>query len=390
MRSPVNWRNVLLFSLTPLAAAVLVPLYGIRYGYDWFEWLLFVLMMGFCGMSITAGYHRLWAHKTYKAHPLVRVALAVGGACALQNDILHWASDHRRHHRFVDDNDRDPYSAGRGLWFSHIGWILRDYPSGRDDFSNVKDLQRDPVVLWQAKYYLPLVLATNIGLPALLGWLYGDVIASLLLAGLLRLVVSQHVTWLINSFAHRWGAQPYSRANSARDSGLLALITYGEGYHNYHHAFQWDYRNGFKWWHFDPTKWMIRALSFLRLTHDLKRCPPDRIEKAKLELQYRSAAERCELLNLPHKIRQRLQQEYEQLQHTLQLWAEHRQTWAEMCARYKAECREKGRRLQETIEHWDRLELRDRCQELQFRLRTQRRRWRQLLRSLTQPLPAGC
>ena len=376
---PVNWTNMLLFTLTPLLAVVLVPLYGFTYGYEWFEWLMMVLMMGVCGMSITAGYHRLWAHKAYKAHPVVRLLFAIGGACALQNDILNWVSDHRRHHQFVDDNERDPYSAGRGLWFSHMGWILRHYPSGRDDFSNVKDLERDPIVRWQARNYLTLVLATNIGIPLLLGWLYGDIIASLLLAGLLRLVLSQHVTWLINSAAHRWGAQPYSRDNSARDSSLLALFTYGEGYHNYHHAFQWDYRMGIRWWHFDPTKWMIRALSWLRLTRDLKRCPPARVEKTRLAMQYASALSHCELLNLPEKIRSRLRQEYEQLQHTLQLWAEHRQAWYEI----------KRKRLHETLEQWDRLALRDRCQELQFRLRTQRRRWRQLLRSLTQPLPTA-
>ncbi|MGI9251209.1 MAG: acyl-CoA desaturase [Pseudohongiellaceae bacterium] len=378
-KAPINWTNVVLFSLTPLFAVTLVPLYGLYYGYEWFEWLMFVLLMGVCGMSITAGYHRLWAHKAYRAHPVLRVMFAVGGAFALQNDILHWASDHRRHHRHVDDNERDPYSAKRGLWFSHIGWILRDYPSGEEDFSNVKDLLRDPVVVWQARYYLPLVLLTNIGLPLLLGLLYGDIIASLLLAGLLRLVLSHHFTWLINSLAHKWGVQPYSKDNTARDNSLLALFTYGEGYHNYHHAFQWDYRMGIKWWHFDPTKWMIRVLSWFRLTGDLKRSTPAQVEKTRVTLQYQSATERCEMLDLPQKIRQHLQQEYEQLLHTLQLWTEHRQAW------YEAAEAAKDKHIQKTLEQWDRLALKDRYQEVQFRLRTQRRRWRRLIRNLHNP-----
>lgn len=374
-KAPINWTNMLLFSLTPAFAVIMVPLYGYYYGYDLYEWLSFVVLMGFCGMSITAGYHRLWSHKTYKAHPLLRLIFALGGACALQNDVLTWASDHRRHHQFVDNNDRDPYSAGRGFWFSHIGWILRHYKSGKKDFSNVKDLQRDPILVWQSKHYLSLVLLTNIGLPAALGYIHGNIIASLLLAGLLRLVLSQHLTYFINSLAHIWGRQPYSKNSSARDNGFLALITYGEGYHNYHHTFQWDYRNGVKWWHFDPTKWMIRTLSFAGITKDLKRCSQPQIEKAKLEMQYRIATEKCELLDIPENWRLKLEQEYEQLLQTLQLWAEHRQAW------YEA----KGKQLQESLGQWDQLQLRDHYREVQFRLKVQQRRWQHLLKNLASP-----
>ena len=377
-KAPINWTNMLLFSLTPLFAVTLVPLYGYFYGYDLYEWCVFLLMMGFCGMSITAGYHRLWSHKTYKAHPILRLLFAVGCACALQNDVLRWASDHRRHHRYVDDNARDPYSAGRGFWFSHIGWILRDYESGKTDFSNVKDLQQDPIVVWQHRHYLALVLLTNIALPALLGFLHGDVIACLLLAGLLRLVLSQHVTYLINSIAHMWGGQPYSDASSARDNSLLALITYGEGYHNYHHTFQWDYRNGINWWHFDPTKWVIRLCSLVGLTRDLKRCSVAQIEMARLEMQYRSATEKCELLDIPEKWRQRLEQEYQQFLQVLQQWTEHRQAWYET----------KGKQIQETLGHWDQLQLRDRYREMQFKLKTQKRRWQLMLRNLGEPVPS--
>ena len=354
-----------------------MPLYGFLYGYDLFEWGVFVLLMGVCGISITAGYHRLWSHKTYKAHPIVRLMFAIGGAFALQNDVFHWASDHRRHHQYVDDNDRDPYSAGRGFWFSHIGWILRDYASGTEDFSNIKDLQKDPILVWQHKHYLKLVLATNLGIPALLGALHGDIIAGLLLGGLLRLVLSQHVTYLINSLAHMWGTQTYSESISARDNHLLALITYGEGYHNYHHTFQWDYRNGVHWWHYDPTKWLIGLLAMVGLTRELKRCPPANIEKARLEQQYRTLTQRCELMNIPDSWRERVEQEYQQLLHTLQQWSEYRQAWYES----------RGKQIQETLEQWDRLQIKDRYREVQFQLKLQRKRWQQLVRNLTAPLP---
>jgi stearoyl-CoA desaturase (delta-9 desaturase) len=376
-KAPINWTNMLLFSLTPLLALILVPLYGFFYGYDLYEWVVFVVLMGFCGMSITAGYHRLWSHKSYKAHPLLRLIYALGGACALQNDILTWASAHRRHHQYVDDNERDPYSAGRGFWFSHIGWILRDYDSGKEDLSNVKDLQKDSIAMWQRKHYLALLLLMNIGLPAFLGFIHGDVIACILLGGLLRLVLSQHVTYLINSIAHMWGRQPYSKKSSARDSTLIALATYGEGYHNYHHTFQWDYRNGIKWWHFDPTKWMIRLLSFIGLTSDLKRCNLAQIEKAKLEIQYQNATEECERFNVSDNWRMRLELEYEQLLQTLHLWTKHRQAW------YEA----RGKQLKANLCSLDQLQLKHGYKEMQYRLKAQKRRWQYLLRSIAQPHP---
>ena len=376
-KAPINWTNTVLFITTPVFAITLVPLYGYFYGYDLYEWMVFILLMAFCGMSITGGYHRLWSHKTYRAHPSLRFIFAIGGACALQNDILHWVSDHRRHHRYVDNNNRDPYSAGKGFWFSHIGWILRDYKSATNDFSNVKDLQEDPIVCWQHTHYLKLVLITNIGVPAFLGYLHGDIIACLLLGGLLRLVLSQHATYLINSLAHMWGQQTYSDSSSARDNSWLALITYGEGYHNYHHTFQWDYRNGVKWWHYDPTKWMIRLCSLVGLTQDLKRSTLAQIEEAKLEMQYRIATERCELLNIPETWRLCLEQEYEQFLKTLQLWTDHRQAW------YEA----KGKKIQRSLEHWDQLQVRDKYKEVQYSLKIQRRRWQKMLRNLGEPFP---
>ena len=328
-KAPINWTNMLIFSLTPLLALTLVPVYGYLYGYDSFEWIIFTLLFVYSGISITAGYHRLWSHKTYKAHPILRVFLAFGGALALQNDILNWASDHRRHHRHVDDNKKDPYSAGRGFWFSHIGWILRNYESASNDFSNVQDLKRDPIVMWQHRNYLSLVLLANIALPAFLGFINGDIIAGLLLGGLLRLVINHHTTYLINSLAHMWGKQTYSNQVSARDNPFLALITFGEGYHNYHHTFQWDYRNGVKWWHFDPTKWIINLFSRVGLTYGLKRCSLEQIEKTKLDFQYHLAIQKCEQLNISNNWKEKLEVEYEQFLKTLQAWTDHRQAWYE-------------------------------------------------------------
>ena len=376
-QAPINWTNMILFTVTPALAVTLVPAYGWISGFDAFEWAMFAVMMVFCGMSITAGYHRLWSHKTYEAHASVRFLFALGGAFALQNDVLNWASDHRRHHQHVDNNDNDPYSAGRGFWFSHIGWILRHYDSAKNDFSNVKDLQRDPIVMWQHRNYLALVLIMNIGLPAFIGFLHGDIIAGLLLGGLLRLVLSQHATYFINSLAHMWGTRPYSDNSSARDNTLLALITYGEGYHNYHHTFQWDYRNGIRWWHFDPTKWLIRSLERAGLASGLKRCAPDKIERAKLERQFQLATEKCERLAVEGDWQSRLETEYEALLHTVQQWAEHRQAW------YEA----KGKELQEHLSHLEKQQLKAHYLEFKYKLKLQKQRWQIVIRTLASPEP---
>lgn len=375
--APINWVNMLLFTITPLLAVTLVPWYGFTYGYSAYDWTVFVLMMGFCGISITAGYHRLWSHKTYKAHPVLRFIFALGGACALQNDVFNWASEHRRHHAFVDNNDRDPYSAGRGFWFSHIGWIVRRYESGKKDYSNIKDLKKDPILQWQHRHYLALVLVMNIGVPALLGYLGGSIAAGLLLSGLLRLVLSQHVTYLINSLAHMWGRQTYSDKSSARDNYFLALVTYGEGYHNYHHTFQWDYRNGIRWWHYDPTKWLIRICSWFGLTSDLRRVSPLAIERARLEMQYQKASEKARALANGDTWVARLEEEYQQLKSTLELWANHRQAW------YDA----KANQLHEQWhEKWDQLALRDSYREVGYRLKLQRQRWQELMQGFAREI----
>jgi len=331
MKKPrLLWLNIIVFASTTLGAVTLVPWHGFTQGYDLSQWLMMLLALGFCGMSITAGYHRLWSHKTYQAHPVLRFLFALGGAFAVQNSVMNWAADHRRHHQHVDDDDRDPYSAGRGVWFSHMGWMLRAYPSGKHDYSNIQDLQRDKIVVWQHKYYALLALLMNFGIPLLLGWWHGDIIGTLLLVGVLRLVLSHHTTFLINSLAHLWGRQPYSEASSARDNSLLALLTYGEGYHNYHHSFQYDYRNGVRWWQFDPTKWLIFSCSKIGLTTGLKRIPRLKVERVKLELQFKRAMAAMRSRGEQQRWVDRLQHEYEQLSMLLREWSTLHREWSSL------------------------------------------------------------
>ncbi|MFL6547575.1 MAG: acyl-CoA desaturase [Povalibacter sp.] len=291
-RAPLNKPAVFMFLITTVPALTLLPWYALTVGFDAFEWSWFVALCFITGMSITGGYHRYWAHRSYEASLPLQIFYMLFGAMSLQNSILIWASMHRVHHRHVDDVDHDPYSAKRGLWFSHMGWMLRNYPSGKLNTSNARDLEANPIVRFQHRYYLWLAVGMNVGVPALLGWWHGNLWGSLLLLGVLRLVVSHHVTFFINSLAHFWGRRPYTSDNTARDNDLLALITYGEGYHNFHHYFQWDYRNGVRWWQYDPTKWLIAFCSAVGLAKGLRRVPEFQIRKALVERQIEVARER--------------------------------------------------------------------------------------------------
>ncbi len=383
-KPPVIWTTRLIFGLTFLVALVGVPWYGLAYGYDLVEWLTAIVMLAFCGFSITAGYHRLWSHKTYEAHPVVRAFWAFWGACALQNSILIWASGHRRHHRYVDDNEKDPYSIGRGFWFAHMGWMLRRYPSGDLDLANAGDLQRDPIVMFQHRHYAALVLISNVGLPVFLGYLNGDILGMLLLAGFLRLVISHHVTFFINSLCHMWGSQPYTDTNSARDNPVLALVTYGEGYHNFHHYFQADYRNGVRWWQFDPTKWLIFSLSWLRLASNLKRTPDFKIQEAILQMQFQRARQKLEAPKVknPEVWQVALETEYALYMQTLNEWKAVRLEWLEKTRQAFAEnLAEKKQELQDKIQL---ATLKSRMQEMEYGLKLQRRRLQAFLGSMTQ------
>ena len=365
-KPPLILTNVLVFIITGAIAFIGVPLWVAHFGIDWAEIAAAIFLFYFTGMSITAGYHRLWSHKTYDAHIVVRIILAIGGAMALQNSILHWSSDHRVHHRHVDDNDNDPYSAKRGLWFAHIGWMLREYQAKRyDNYDNCKDLQKDKVVMWQHNYYLPIVLAANFGVTGLLGWLNGDVLGMILVAGVLRLVLVHHVTFFINSLAHFWGKQPYTDKNSARDNGLLAFFTFGEGYHNYHHIFEYDYRNGIRWYQFDPTKWLIRGLSFLGLTTNLRRVPEERIEKARAAMELQRVSEHASVLPNADELIHAIEQEYELLM----------QKMSEYYAAKKRLMRVRQKSLKRSIEG---LHITYRYKELKHAFAVQKEKWLQL------------
>lgn len=318
-----NWTVTLTLGLTFLAAVILVPWYGFTVGFSGWAWAFFILFMLLTGIGIGSGYHRLWSHRTYKAGPALQWFLAIVGGMSIQNSILVWCARHRVHHRDVDDNDHDPYSIGRGFWFAHIGWMLRDYKSGEVDYDIVPDLKNNKIVMWQHRHYLELILLTNIALPLGLGFLVGDPVGVFLLAGLGRLVLNHHFTFFINSLAHMWGNQPYTDENSAKDNWFLSIFTYGEGYHNFHHFFQNDYRNGVRWFAIDLNKWFIATAAGLGMATDLRRTPQFKILRARLHMDFKRARER--LTQNPadprwREVLDKLELEYAQYLGTVKEW----------------------------------------------------------------------
>lgn len=275
----INWLNTSFLILTPLvgiAGTILLAINGLIH---WPSWVLFGGLILMTGLSITAGYHRLFAHRSYQAHWLVRLVFVLFGTAAYQGSVIEWCTDHRNHHRHTD-TDKDPYNIKQGFWYAHIGWLFLLDPSKRD-YSNVEDLMEDPILRFQHKYFVPLSLFMGLLLPAGLGALWGDALGGFIIGGMLRIIVVHHFTFCINSVCHWFGDRPYSEDQSARDHWLTAFFTFGEGFHNFHHQFPIDYRNGIRLYHFDPTKWIIRTLSFLRLTFNLKTVSPDRILRYK-------------------------------------------------------------------------------------------------------------
>lgn len=271
----INLTNILFLAAVHVLAIAAIP--HLIANFSWRTLGLAVLWFGLCGISVTGGYHRLFAHPTHKCARSAQAFYLLFGAGALQNSALKWASDHRRHHAYTD-KDLDPYNIKKGFWWAHMGWVF--VKGSPPDYRNVADLMANRPVRFQHRFYLALAPFVFL-LPACIASLWGDFLGGLLVAGFLRLMVQYHATFSVNSFAHSIGKQPYSLADSSRDSFFTALVTLGEGYHNFHHRFQWDYRNGVRWYQFDPTKWWIWLLSKVGAAENLRRASRETIEQAK-------------------------------------------------------------------------------------------------------------
>jgi len=279
----VDWVNTAFLLLTPIIAFAGTAWLITRGTISPYTGLLALVWMIFTGIAITGGYHRLIAHKAYDAHWAYRLFMLIFGAAAFQNSAYKWASDHRTHHKFVD-TPQDPYNIKQGFWHAHMGWVMVKYPDEDTRYNNVLDLAKDPLIMFQSRHYVKLGILFGFLVPTLIAASWGDALGAFFIAGFLRTVLNHHFTFSINSFAHLIGRQPYNDKDSSRDSWVLALVTYGEGYHNYHHKFPTDYRNGIRFFHWDPTKWLVKGMSYVGLTTNLRQMPYETILRARLKM----------------------------------------------------------------------------------------------------------
>jgi len=314
------WTNIFFFVVTTIVALAGTPLY-LRYcGLSRGELALFAFYMAATGMSITVGYHRLFAHRTFKAHPLIEFLVLFFGAAAFEQSALRWASQHRDHHRYVD-TDRDPYSIKKGFFYAHIGWLI--FWKHPEHFENARDLQQNPSVAHQHRHYLLWAIGAGILLPLAIGALTGHLLGALIFTVCLRLTVVYHSTFCINSVCHMFGKTPYDLYSTAKDHWLVALLTFGEGYHNFHHRFPSDYRNAVRWYQWDPSKWIIFLLGRLGLAQDLKRISKFRILHAKIAVQNQRARNLIEVrIGKPHwsTVRLALDHYYNEIRDRLMRW----------------------------------------------------------------------
>ncbi|KXS09194.1 hypothetical protein M427DRAFT_105886 [Gonapodya prolifera JEL478] len=278
--SNVNWLHAVLLTTTPALAA-----YGVATTpLEWKTGVWSVFWYTCTGLGITAGYHRLWAHKSYTAGSIYQSLFAFFGAGAFQGSIRWWSRGHRQHHRYTD-TQKDPYSARKGAFWSHMGWMLvHEKPKNRG-YVDITDLDRDPLVRFQHNFYLPIAIFGAFVFPTLVaGYGWGDWRGGFFYAGILRQVLIHHATFCVNSLAHLIGEQPFDDRLTPRNHFITALVTLGEGNHNFHHEYPTDYRNAIKWWQYDPTKWVIWAASVLGLTWDLHEFPSNEIRKGEIKM----------------------------------------------------------------------------------------------------------
>jgi stearoyl-CoA desaturase (Delta-9 desaturase) len=372
-----NWLNILFLSLTPVIGVLGTAAYAALHGVRWWEPVLFLVLFGLVSFSVTAGYHRCFAHKSYVSHPALQAGYLFLGAMALQNSALKWSSDHRNHHRYVD-KDWDPYSIKRGGLWAHILWLFYAEPAERT-YENVPDLQANRLVLWQYRWNNWIGIVAGLGIPTLIGTFFGRPLGGLLWGGFLRIVVIHHTTFMVNSVAHLWGSRPYTEENSARDNGLLAFVTNGEGYHNFHHKFPSDFRNGVRWYQWDPTKWLIALLKFAGLAVDLRKTPKTLIETSRLRMKLRKAEAR--LVLAPTGFAEEIRAQIEKAGRAVDRAIE---TWHEVDAR-RRELVARGRTASSDIAKAWRRELR----ESKASLAAARREWLLAARMLSRlPEPA--
>ncbi|KAJ0170028.1 hypothetical protein K1T71_014634 [Dendrolimus kikuchii] len=241
-------------------------------------WNVLIFVIG--NLGVTAGTHRYWSHKAYKATRPLQVFLILAHSVANQYSVARWVRDHRLHHKY-SDTDADPYNATRGFFYSHIGWLLvRKHPETgrRRKVIDMSDIYSDPLLKFQDQHsywFLPLVIFI---IPSCIPTLWGESFTNAWHLNMLRYILNMNVIFCVNSFAHLWGLRPYDNHIAPSQSPGVNILTLGEGWHNYHHSFPWDYRSDEFGVRFNFNAWFIDVCAKLGLAYDLRTASVEVIE----------------------------------------------------------------------------------------------------------------
>jgi len=257
-KSHYDWIVCLPFYAVHVVAVAGVAMLGFSWkGLAWAVGLYVIRMFG-----VTAGYHRYFAHRTYRTGRVFRFFLAVLAQSSVQKGVLWWAAHHRDHHRY-SDTPKDPHSyRDYGFWYSHVGWILaRDTETTY--FDRIEDMARYPELRWLNRYHLVPGIALAAGCLLVGGW------PALIWGFFVSTTVLWHGVFSINSLSHVWGTRRYVTTDGSRNNPLLAILTLGEGWHNNHHHYPRSVRQGFLWWEYDFTYYVLRALAAVGIVWDL-------------------------------------------------------------------------------------------------------------------------
>jgi len=230
----------------------------------------------FRGLGVTAGYHRLLAHRSFQTSRFMQFMMAFAGCLAIQGGPLWWVAHHRAHHRHTDDEDDVHSPVTRGFWQSHMGWMMSQ-AAFQEKGANSRDLHKFPELKWLQRFYVPILRGQAVLLYALGAGLdaafpaWGTSGAQMLVWGLfVSTVLTWHITFAVNSVCHTWGRRPFDTGDASTNNPFVGVLAYGEGWHNNHHMYPFSARHGLEWWQLDITWWVLKALEKVRLVRGLK------------------------------------------------------------------------------------------------------------------------
>jgi stearoyl-CoA desaturase (Delta-9 desaturase) len=232
---------------------------------NWTDLALLVAFNLLAGLGVTVGYHRMLTHRSFQPHPVVKFIFLAFGSMAVEGPALEWAATHIKHHAH-SDREGDPHSPVEGFWHAHMGWLFNR--SFADPNIYCRNLVKDPIVVFVSRTFIFWVIL-SLAIPfAIGGW------TGLLWGGLVRIFLTHHITWSVNSVCHTFGKREFETRDQSRNEWIVGLLGLGEGWHNNHHAFPRSAFHGLHWWQFDLSGYVIWTLERVGLARDVYRVSP--------------------------------------------------------------------------------------------------------------------